>query len=200
MSAATALALAPTLADPKITKLIRAKFGVHKTPEEAKPDKYQWTRADVLGLARTDCATCHGRGWFFSTPGYACHCVTRAIFRQLMAEWRKVKDAEHLAQFRVEQIGQRGGKTCRRGSWSMKRPEFVADLEILARRVLSLDEWLVWRAYHCSGAPYTWCCERFGLNKGVFFHLVYRIESRVGRAARELRPYALFPIADYYGL
>jgi hypothetical protein len=200
MSASAAVALAPVLADPAVAKLLELKFGVHQTPEEEKPQKYQWTRADVLGLARPGCTNCHGRGWFSATPGYACHCVTRSIFRQLMAEWHKVKDAEHLAQFRVEQIGQRGGKTCRRGTWSMKRPEFVADLELLVKRVLAPSDFRVWRLWHCYGADHHTMQRITGMNKGEVFHTVYRIETKVGREARQLKPYALFPVADYYGL
>lgn len=199
MSTATAIALAP-VADPRIEKLLALKFAVHETPAESRPEKYCWTRADVLGLARQGCTNCQGRGWFVKTPGYACHCVTRAIFHQLMAEWHKIKNAEHLAQFRVEQIGQRGGKTVRRGGWSMKRPEFVADLEILAKRVLAPTDFRVWRLYHCYGAQYREACALLDMDKGTFFHAVYRVENQVGRAAREVRPYALFPIADYYGL
>jgi hypothetical protein len=37
-----------------------------------------------------------------------------------------------------------------------------------------------------------------GMNRGNFFHAVYRIEQKLGRVFRELQPYPLFPLDDYF--
>ncbi|MCC6342243.1 MAG: hypothetical protein IT166_08595 [Bryobacterales bacterium] len=37
------------------------------------------------------------------------------------------------------------------------------------------------------------------MDRGNFFHAVYRIEQTLGRTFRELRPYALFPLDEYFG-
>ncbi|HEY3456825.1 MAG TPA: hypothetical protein VGK64_19760 [Bryobacteraceae bacterium] len=36
------------------------------------------------------------------------------------------------------------------------------------------------------------------LDRGTFFHEAYRIEQKLGRTFRELQPYALFPLDEYF--
>jgi hypothetical protein len=199
MSAA-AIAALPIVARRSVLKLLRQKFGVNVAP---KPRAYVWKRSDVLGLAHTDCIRCHGLGLADGrmSSQLPCGCAARRIFREIMAEWRRNQEAVHISKFQPEQVLQRGGKTCRRAGWSMKRPEYVAEVELLAKRTLSYDEWLVWRAYHCRGLEWREACATLGgMNKGELYHCVYRVEAKMGRAAREVQPYALYPIAEYYGL
>jgi hypothetical protein len=37
------------------------------------------------------------------------------------------------------------------------------------------------------------------MDRGNFFHEVYRIEQRLGRVFRELQPYGLYPLDEYFG-
>jgi hypothetical protein len=37
------------------------------------------------------------------------------------------------------------------------------------------------------------------MERGDFFHEVYRIQKKLGRIYRELQPYALFPLDEYFG-
>jgi hypothetical protein len=37
------------------------------------------------------------------------------------------------------------------------------------------------------------------MDKGDFFHRVYRIEEQLGRVFRDLKPYPLFPLYEYFG-
>jgi hypothetical protein len=41
-------------------------------------------------------------------------------------------------------------------------------------------------------------CVRLKLDKGSFYHMLYRVEQRVGRALAELEPYPLFPVDEYF--
>jgi hypothetical protein len=43
------------------------------------------------------------------------------------------------------------------------------------------------------------CCRQMQMEKGLFFHAVYRIQQKLGRAFRETRPYPLFPLDEYFG-
>ncbi len=36
------------------------------------------------------------------------------------------------------------------------------------------------------------------MDRGSFFHEVYRIEQKLGKTFRELEPYALFPLDEYF--
>jgi hypothetical protein len=37
------------------------------------------------------------------------------------------------------------------------------------------------------------------MDRGTFFHSIYRIEQRLGRVFAELEPYALYPPSEYLG-
>jgi hypothetical protein len=37
-----------------------------------------------------------------------------------------------------------------------------------------------------------------GMNKGAVFHVVYRVEHKLGKVFRELQPYALWPVDEYF--
>ena len=36
------------------------------------------------------------------------------------------------------------------------------------------------------------------MERGSFFHTVYRIEQKLGRVFRELKPYSLYPLDEYF--
>ena len=36
------------------------------------------------------------------------------------------------------------------------------------------------------------------MDRGTFFHEIYRITERLGRVFRELQPYPLFPLDEYF--
>ena len=36
------------------------------------------------------------------------------------------------------------------------------------------------------------------MDRGTFFHSVYRIQEKLGHAFSELEPYALFPLDEYF--
>jgi len=33
----------------------------------------------------------------------------------------------------------------------------------------------------------------------TFFHILYKVEQKLGRVFRELEPYSLFPLDEYFG-
>jgi len=37
------------------------------------------------------------------------------------------------------------------------------------------------------------------MDRGSFFHAIYRLEEKLGRVYAELEPYPLFPLRDYFG-
>jgi hypothetical protein len=73
--------------------------------------------------------------------------------------------------------------------------EWMADFELTARRVLRVRpvEWAVFWHHHLGRVPWPECGRLTGLDRGEFFHAVYRVEMRVGRACMEARPYSVWP-------
>lgn len=84
-------------------------------------------------------------------------------------------------------------------SWTHKAQDYCADFYLTAKRTLPLDEFQVFRLHFVLGFEYNACCRFLRVDRGAFFTSVYRIEEKLGRVYRELRPYALFPPDEYFG-
>jgi hypothetical protein len=74
----------------------------------------------------------------------------------------------------------------------------MADFVLIARRTLSEFEYRLFRYHFLLGADWKLCSRRLGIDRGNFFHAVYRIEQKLGRVFRELEPYSLFPLDEYF--
>jgi hypothetical protein len=86
----------------------------------------------------------------------------------------------------------------RPNTWGRKDEEFIADFSLVARRALSDSEHRLFRYHFLLGADWKLCTRKLGMDRGNFFHSVYRIEQKLGRLFRELQPYPLFPLDDYF--
>ena len=75
----------------------------------------------------------------------------------------------------------------------------MADFCLVARRVLDDDDHRLFRYYFLLGADWQLCARRINMDRGNFFHAIYRVERLLGRAFSELQPYALYPLDEYFG-
>ena len=91
---------------------------------------------------------------------------------------------------------------------SFKRAEYAADFVLLARRAL-VDrplELAVFEAYHVDDLEWKVAAPLVNrklrpprpLDRGRFFHAVYRVEMIIGTAIVDTRPYSIFPPANYF--
>lgn len=157
------------------------------------------SRGECLAHAQQRCAFCYGLG---VRPGRAgattpCNCVWRAIFRACHAQFRRSTDKEkYVTRVRLELSGS-GGKV-RRSMYGMKNEEYQADFVLIARRVLTEGQYQMFRYHFLLGADWKLCTRKLGLDRGRFFHEVYRIQQKLGRAYRTCEPYALYPIQEYF--
>lgn len=74
----------------------------------------------------------------------------------------------------------------------------MADFILVSRRFLSGQEYDIFRFHFLLGADWKLCCRRLRMERGDFFHSVYRIQGKLGKVFRELEPYALFPLDEYF--
>ena len=157
----------------------------------------EWTRSDTLGIANHSCVRCHGLGLAGGrlSAKEPCNCVLRSIFRICFEKFYHVATQEKRMS-RVTLDG--AGPQCRKVVWGRKDEEFIADFLGLTKRTLDEDEHRIFRMHYLLGASWRMCCERLGIDKGQFFHMIYRIEQKVGRVLKETQPYALYPIDEYY--
>jgi len=84
-------------------------------------------------------------------------------------------------------------------TWSRKDEEYIADFTLVARRSLNEADYKIFKYHYLLGADWKLCCRKLNMDRGRFFHAVYRIQQRLGRIFRELQPYGLYPLDEYFG-
>ena len=157
----------------------------------------EWTRSETLALASHDCTRCHGLGMrdLPSNKVKPCDCVFRAIFRTCFRRFIECANKEkYLSRVTFEIHSGRN----RRGTWGRKDEEYIADFCGVSERALDKSEYPIFRYHFLLGADWRLCSRKLGIDRGNFFHAVYRIERKLGRTFRELEPYALFPLDEYF--
>ena len=156
-----------------------------------------WTRSETLALALHRCTQCHGSGLRLARRGSLapCNCVLRSIFRICYNRFIKCATQEkHLSRISLEPHAGRK----RPSTWGRKDEEYIADFGLVARRALTEHEHRLFRYHFLLGADWKLCARKLGIDRGNFFHSVYRIEQKLGRMFREVEPYALFPLDEYF--
>lgn len=86
----------------------------------------------------------------------------------------------------------------RKSVWGLKNEEYIADFCLISRRTLSDHEYRIFKFHFLLGADWKLCCRKLEIDRGTFFHDVYRVQQKLGRTFRELEPYSLFPVDQYF--
>jgi len=157
----------------------------------------EWNRSETLSLAKNSCTQCHGLGRHPDRPGAfnPCNCVLRAIFHACLTRFRHCATQDkYMSKISLEFIPGRD----RNLSWGRKDEEYMADFVLVSRRTLSESEYQVFRFHYLLGADWRFCCRRLKMDRGNHFHAVYRVQQKLGRIFRELEPYSLFPLDEYF--
>jgi hypothetical protein len=157
-----------------------------------------WNQSSAIGLANATCAQCGGLGVLPSRGGKLapCNCALRAVFRACFNRFRDcVENGAHASTVSLEFCRGRDG----RRTYSRKKEEFMADFCLISRRTLDDLEYKIFRFHFLLGADWRLCCRRLAMDRGNFFHSVYRIEQKLGHAFAETQPYSIYPIDEYFG-
>ena len=157
----------------------------------------EWTRSETLALAAPSCSSCVGLGLRIgrNKKAYPCNCVLRAIFRACLDRFRDCSQREkYMSRVTLDHTP---GKD-RQGGWGRKHEEYCADFCLVSKRTLNELEYRIFSYHFLLGADWKICCRRLNMDRGNFFHAVYRIEQKLGRVFRELEPYGLFPVNEYF--
>jgi hypothetical protein len=161
-----------------------------------------------VALSVPSCRRCGGLGAIRRRGGsQTCACVLRRVFRACLTSYRHCKASMGSAgAVQYERVGHAQGRCAIVASF--KRAEYAADFILLSRRVLAYRpvELAVFEAYHLDELEWLVAVPRVNrllrmarpLNRGSFFHAVYRAEGLLGAAIVDSRPYSLFPPRDYF--
>lgn len=181
-----------------VTPPLSPRGRVKAAEEKKEPlQPFDWTRSICLPLSMHNCVTCHGSGMRLGRKLrlQPCNCVLRSIFRLCFDKFlRNLTQERSVSRVSLEPHSGRS----RPSTWGRKDEEYIADFTLVSKRVLSAEELKLWRMHFVLGAEWKLCCRALGIDRGNFFHAVYRVEQKLGRVFAELQPYALYPIGDYY--
>jgi hypothetical protein len=158
----------------------------------------EWNHSETIALAGTKCVLCHGSG-LRTAAGKTnpCKCVLRGIFRACYARFKECVSQEvYISHVTYDHFD--AGPGARR-IWGLRDQEFAADFCLVAKRALDRFQHRIFTYHYLLGADWRLCCRRLNIDRGEFFHEVYRIQQKLGRTFRELEPYALFPLDEYFG-
>ncbi|MDZ4802730.1 MAG: hypothetical protein SGI92_31600 [Bryobacteraceae bacterium] len=84
------------------------------------------------------------------------------------------------------------------GEFSRKNEEYAADFTLVAKRTLTPDEHRIFRYRYILGADWRLCCRKLNVDKHRFYHVLYNIQQKLGKVFRELQPYSLYPLSEYF--
>ena len=157
-----------------------------------------WDRTNTIALAKEGCVHCEGEGLRTTEKGKSspCNCVLRGIFRACYARFVFCASKEKfMSKISLLPCDGKDGKR----SFARLDEEYIADFCLISRRTLDELEMKVFRNHFLLSADWRLCCQYMKLDRGAFFHIVYRIQQKLGHAFRETEPYSLFPLDEYFG-
>lgn len=126
-----------------------------------------------------------------------CRCVFRAIFRACYACFQDcVEKEKRYSTVTMQWCGDGAVRRC----YGRRIEEYVADFLSVSRRALDEAEYRLFRYHYLLGADANLCCLHLNILRIDFYHEIYRVQETLGRAYRELRPYSLFPLDEYFGV
>jgi hypothetical protein len=158
----------------------------------------KWIPSELFLLALVDCNHCGGIGVRREkrSQPIPCGCALRGIFRVCYLRFR---DCVARGKCRTQVTFERNPRgRSGRGTWSRKDEEYIADFELIGRRSLDAFHHQIFRWHFVLGADWKLCCRRLRMDRGAFFHAIYRIEEKLGKAFYETEPYALYPPNHYF--
>lgn len=168
---------------------------------------------DILGLSDPYCSQCEGLGrvsiryvWNGPVKGSrACGCVYRRAFRDCIRRYWESREFGPVLRgaVRMQYTAHAVGRLTMPRAF--RHAEYVADIELNARRALSGRPilWAVWWYAFVHVRPWHECVRLIRrdvgipLDRGRFFTELYRVQFILGRVFLELKPYGLYP-ADYF--
>lgn len=149
---------------------------------------------EALTAAKGNCAYCHGFGrrqtryWKM----VICNCVFRAMFRECMDHYR-VSQANTNQTGSVQLLFSPAKVSAL--TYCNKNAEYLADIEIRAKRVLDAVELRCFTLHFLGGLDWRGCTVLMRMSRGNFFHAIYRIEQKLGKSFGEC---GIWPTQKYF--
>ena len=157
----------------------------------------EWKQSDLVALAMESCVVCQGYGVRKSHNGSltTCKCVYRRIFRICYERFKTSSQRkEYIGRPTLEHTSSPQTPM----NWARKHEEYVADFMLVSKRTLAPEEYRVFNYHFLLGADWKLCCRKLKMEKGAFFHMLYRIMVKLGTTFVDLEPYGIYPVHEYF--
>lgn len=161
----------------------------------------EMTAGEAMALAQADCVRCFGigkrQGRNGTTP--TCHCVWRHVFRICFNRFRRLYFEQGGPK--TPAYDPREGHAQNKPNKRASAEEYLADFVIVARNALRDRTFSqkVFKYHFLYGADWRLCARKLKIDRGTIFHEIYRVEQSIGQALYETRPFALYPLDEYFG-
>src|ERR1700733_543019 len=161
-----------------------------------------------MALSLDDCTKCNGTGVRLAGRGKSetfsnartqkteavCTRCDRGVFRATLAAYKFHSESIGMSiRTNLSQFSRSLSRQGRRAN-GRRSEEFVADVLAVSKRNLTPRQWRIFSGHCIAGKEWN----QFGIELGVFWHDKYRLEAKLGRIFRELKPYALYPTDEYF--
>lgn len=150
-----------------------------------------------LALSSPSCHNCHGVGSYLANNHpVVCNCVLRSVFRRTLSKYREFQLAVPWLRLNVGHDAT---------AYSFPTVEFIADFERVANATLHGLEAFVMRYHFYRGFQWRECISIFThrhhvkVDRGLFFHAIYRVEQKLGRRFLLSPGAELYPVGKYLG-
>jgi hypothetical protein len=160
------------------------------------------SRGSCLALSRLSCDSCGGLGIVrtrIDTDTTPCECVDRECFRVCWNRFRTLVDQTGNRPRTINLTGM--PRVARRiSSRGNRNSDYLADFYLLAKRILTHEEWQVFSPAYLLGAEWKLVYYgRLGISRSHFWNYYLRpIQAKLGRAFWSTEPYALWPLDLYF--
>lgn len=161
-----------------------------------------WPREIGLALADPRCGHCRGMEMVLlrhpdrEARLKPCACAARRAFRDVMRRYQALAARSGMHSKAI--FSEVGAGPRRAKAYTRPVEEYLADVEIVLRRVLSADELRLWRLRHAGGRTIGEAARAMGLIVPTAQWRIYHLEEKAGRAFVETRPHALWPVEQYF--
>ncbi len=158
-------------------------------------------------MADPRCWRCRGTGEVTNRYGArVCHCVYRRVFRVCMRRYEQSRSFGGLlcGAGLAQRVSRCQGLSTEPRAY--REAAYTADIELTAKRALTGRTMAraIWWYHFMHGCDWQNCIRLIRyqvglpLDRGNYFHEVYRTEVMLGRVFLEMRPYSLCP-QEYFG-
>lgn len=160
----------------------------------------EWNHSTAIGLAKTGCVHCNGLGLrdvSRASAEHVCKCVLREVFRVCYNRFKSCVASQGRTGTVSWDASRKGADS--RKSYGRKSEEYAADFCLVSARALTPEDHKIFRYHYLLGGDWKLCCRQLKMERGNFFHAIYRIEAKLGKLFSSLEPFAMYPLDDYFG-